>query len=311
MARSGVATTLLGPLLWVALLLLFAGGEAHGAVEREEFEVEPGGRLVVDAPRGSVRVHAVRYDSAEPALVTVEIRRFGLSPMLRFTTRQDGNDVIVEGRRLPVLRWLPPWSWRRVRIDVSVPEQFDVDIATRGGGVEVDGVSGQVEARARGGKLRFREVTGPIDGRTSGGPIEVDDCNGSIELRTAGGSIDVDRVDGDVRARSSSGSINLVEVDGDIEARTSGGSIAAIDVTGELIATTSGGGIRARFEGAPAGELETSGGSIDVAFPPDVGADLDARSLGGRVQIEHDAILSGGELLRLRTLGGHIRVHES
>ena len=79
---------------------------------------------------------------------------------------------------------------------------------------------------------------------------------------------------------------------------------------GHIVARTSGGSIRARFQGPPAGELATAGGNIDVAFPPDVGADLDANASGGRVIVDHASILSGGEPLRLRTSGASIRVHE-
>ena len=310
MAAKGLARALWGPAAWTALLLLVAGGKAHGGVETDEFRVQPGGRLVVDAPRGSVRVNTVPVREGESVRVTVDVHRFGLPPLTRIHSYQEDDLVVVEGRNFPLLHWLPPWSWQRVRIDVTVPEEFDIDITTRGGAIEVTGVTGEVEARTWGGRLRFRDITGSISGRTAGGRIEVDDCAGDVDVRTAGGPINLDRVGGNVIARTHGGGIQLYDIGGDIEVRTSGGSIEAVDVGGELIAHTSGGGIRARFEGAPAGELETSGGSIDVAFPADVGAELDARSFGGRVEVDHDSITSGGHLLRLRTSGGSIRVHE-
>ena len=310
MAAKGLARALVGPAAWTALLLLVAGGKAQGGVETDEFSVQPGGRLVVDAPRGRVRVNAVPIREGEPARVTVDVHRLGLPLMTRIRSYQEDNVVIVEGHGFPLLHWLPPWSWWRVRIDVTVPEEFDIDITTRAGSIEVTGVTGEVEARIWGGWLRFRDITGSIAARTAGGPIEVDDCSGNVDVRSAGGPIDIDGVGGNVIARTHGGAIQVYDAAGNVEVRTSGGSIEVIEVGGELIAHTRGGGIRARFEGAPAGELETSGGSIDVAFPADVGADLDARSFGGRVEVDHAAITTGGHSLRLRTSGGSIRVHE-
>ncbi len=55
----------------------------------------------------------------------------------------------------------------------------------------------------------------------------------------------------------------------------------------------------------PAGKLV-----IDVSFPPGVGANLDAHALGGRVEVDQEAITIEEKRLRLRTLGGSIRVHE-
>jgi len=105
------------------------------------------------------------------------------------------------------------------------------------------------------------------------------------------------------------------------------------EVTDAVDATTSGGSVFASFTGAPAGRLETSGGSIDVRFPQAAGVDLDAQTRGGRVAVALPFVLvqeerrrdrigprnwrrdrvvgsinGGGASLRLRTAGGDISV---
>ena len=312
---TSVTKTLLGPAMWMLLLLLVAGSKAQGGVETHEFSVEPGGHLTVDAPRGTVRVRGTSQNEAaslegEPAgTVRVEIRRRGLPPMTRIQVRQDGDDILVRGHSVPLLHHLPPWSWRQVRIDVVVPANFKVDLATRGGGIEVRDLTGEVEAKSSGGGLAFRDIVGTIRGRTAGGRVEVDHCHGEVDVRTGGGRIEVDDLDGNLVAATAGGRIDVSDIAGDVEVRTLGGRIEALEVNGELTARSAGGRIRARFDGAPAGDLETTGGSIDVTFPPNFGADLDARALGGRVNVDYAAINNEGERLRLRTIGGAIRVH--
>ena len=316
----------IGPLVWTALLLLVAAGEARSDTIVEEFRVEPGGELVVDASRGSVRVTG---SDANLDVVQVEVQRWGLWPHMRVSVEQDGNDIIVEAHHIPILHWLPPFSWRRARFDITVPASFSVDVNTRGGSIEVDGIDGHVDAKTRGGRLTFQDVSGTIVGETYGGSIEVDDCTRDVEVRTFGGSIHVEGVGGDLVAHTSGGRIHVFESDGDVDATTHGGSIELVRIAGEVSAHTGGGGIRARFSGEPGGELETIGGGIDVWFPADAGANLDARAVGGRVEVEHDgdenawaevsghgegsvraAIGGGGAPLRLRTVGGSIRVRE-
>ena len=127
---------------------------------------------------------------------------------------------------------------------------------------------------------------------------------------------------GDLEARTSGGRIEVTHVDGDIDARTSGGRVEIKGARGRANAKTSGGRISASFDGPPSGVLETSGGGIVVWFPLESSVDLDAKTSGGHVRVEHPILMEGsmssrrvvgamnggGELLRLRTSGGSIEV---
>ncbi|HEY6064669.1 MAG TPA: hypothetical protein VIY96_00845, partial [Thermoanaerobaculia bacterium] len=95
------------------------------------------------------------------------------------------------------------------------------------------------------------------------------------------------------------------------------------DAGGRVEADTSGGGIDATFArgNARGGSLETSGGGIEVSIDPSVGLRIDASGNSVHADIPitvHGGISrgklqgtmgSGGELLRLHTSGGGVRIN--
>ena len=274
-------------------------GPSGGPAElREVFAVAPGGTLYVDLDFGSVRVES--HDRSE---VRIEATARGwAADLVVFSLERQGKDVQLDGE---FEGWLP-WFLRgtRVRVRARVPRQYAVDVRTRGGRVRAARIGGRVAADTRGGSVEVEEVDGPA------------------LLRTAGGSIRAERVSGALRAYTSGGRIEIDTARGEVDARTSGGAIQVERAGGRVVARTSGGGILAAFSGEPAGLLQTSGGSIEVRIPAGAGVNLDARTSGGRVQVEpplratgpHSAshvigeINAGGAPLRLRTSGGSIRV---
>ena len=98
----------------------------------------------------------------------------------------------------------------------------------------------------------------------------------------------------------------------------------ASNVSRVSISQASCGAISVRFSDEPEGVLETSGGGIEVEFHQEAGASLDAKTSGGRVEVEHGILVrgdldpdhvvgdinGGGRALLLRTSGGDIRIRE-
>jgi hypothetical protein len=261
--------------------------------------VEEGGTLYVDLDRGTVEITS--HDAPE---VRVQASSRGwASAMCCFTLSRQGRDVQLDG---DVDGWLPGWFVPGLRMEVRawVPRRYSVEVTSRGGHVSISEIGGAVAAQTSGGRLELRRVNGPV------------------LLRTSGGRITAEEINGDVRARTSGARIDLAYVNGDIEARTSGGSIEVQGAAGAIDARTSGGGITASFVDEPSGRLETSGGSIEVTMPADVGVDLDARTSGGQVRLDRELVLKGrerrhhvsgeinggGPTLTVRTSGGSIRI---
>jgi len=298
--RRALGGLILGGAIACAGLAALAPARAGADDFQRSVPAEPGGTLRVRLDVGSVQVEAHAEDA-----VRVDARTSGAGAgRMDFELRREAETVELVGRAdgLGLLSGL--LGGPRVHVRVRVPEAFNLDVETQGGSVDVERLAGTIRAR------------------TSGGSLGVEGAQGPVELRTSGGSIRAESVEGDLRATTSGGSIRASDVAGQVEAETSGGSITLLDVRGPVRARTAGGSITARFRGAPAGSLETSGGSVEAAFPEDAALDLDARTSGGRVEVEHPILVQGssgpsqlagringgGPTLRLRTSGGNIRV---
>jgi len=294
---SKIANKTVGLFGGIALL----GALAAGGSRAEDFErtvpVEPGGQIEIELSSGSIDVET----HALPE-IQIDARTSGwASRAVRFSLEHDEDALRLTGFRSS---WIPGLGHGRVVVRARIPELFSVDLRTSGGDVDV------------------AEVTGEVKVETSGGGIELHQIVGEIEVETSGGSIKGREIRGDLAAETSGGSIHLSEVEGDVEVETSGGPIRIRDVDGRVEAQTSGGSISIRFTGAPAGELKTSGGSIQVELPQNQGVDLEAQTSGGRVTIDEGLAVSGlversrveaelgggGADLILETSGGNIRV---
>jgi DUF4097 and DUF4098 domain-containing protein YvlB len=321
----------LAPLLRLRPLALLAAGalcaalparaETDGSI-RKTFDVTPGGKLVVEVAGSKVEVEGttgsqvvveytrvVSADSPEAEARILKEREVTLA--------QSGNTVsLVEQRPASgsnhsgsfwdLITGRDRGFRSKFHVLIKVPSQFNVDLRTSGGGIELANVSGQIDARTSGGSLVFREITGPVEGRTSGGSIRVEHYQGDMNLSTSGGSI---------TAEDGKGRLNL---------KTSGGGITISGASGNVSASTSGGSIRLALTTTPDGEnrLSTSGGSITVSVPAGSPVDIDAATSGGSVSTDLavtstttkernrfvGSLNGGGPLLHLRTSGGSIRI---
>ena len=206
------------------------GFGTRGELARETVGVSEGGRLVIGAWPGAVKVGA---GSSRSVRVAVRGRSFLPAPVLEI--ERDGDDVYLEVRSAPLLRWLSAWAWRHAQLEVSVPARYSVDVQTCGGRVEIRGIGGEVDARSRRGHLVFRDVRGQIDARTAAGSIDVSGCHGDVAVATSRGSIEIQDVVGQVSAHTRGGRILVLDAAGEPLLRSHGGSIQ-IGGAGSLMA---------------------------------------------------------------------------
>ena len=175
----------------------------------------------------------------------------------------------------------------KIRFQVTVPQQYNVDLNTPSGDISIDGITGKLQAR------------------TSAGDVSVKNVVGTVNAQTSAGDLRLDKVKGPILGRSSAGDITLANCQGKVEARTSAGDI------------------RAETSTQPQHEwnLRTSAGDIVFTLTSNLAAEIDAQTSAGSISTDFQVrgtvikkkrlsgtIKGGGKLLKLRTSAGDIRL---
>jgi TonB family protein len=212
----------------------------------------------------------------------------------------------------------------------AIPDHLVARLATEGGHIQVQDVSGDLRAFTAGGHINAGNIAGDaslhsggghiqagrIGGRadlqTDGGNITVGQAGSLVSVRTGGGQIDFGEVRGSVRAQTGGGGIRIMYVSGPMEVESSAGSICLTRVAGTVRAATAGGTITAWINpDAPSSggtvhlpglsQLTSGNGDIVVFLPRNLAADIDAEvESGGERRIEADPALA----LKIQNRGG-------
>jgi DUF4097 and DUF4098 domain-containing protein YvlB len=306
------------PIAALVFALAFTAQAAQQKTHRT-FNVAPGGKLVLTADVGDVKV------TTGGSGVTVDVVADASESVLkehRVDFRQDGNTLYVDGDYNNHGWNFFDWNHLRVHYTIQVPSQFNLDVKTSGGDLDIGDLSGEILARTSGGDVEMGRTAGTVDVKTSGGEVKIRSASGKLIAVSSGGDIEIEEAGGPVEARTSGGSIEITRAGGNVLARSSGGGIRIGEALGAVDATTSGGSITARISRQPNADsrLVSSGGGINVSLAGDVRADLEAHTSGGGIdsnvpvtvlgkQSENDLvgkINGGGPRLVVRTSGGGI-----
>lgn len=284
---------------WSVLLLIAAvttlpANPAH-ATERNNvwdrtYEITGKPALVLDSDDFSI--HVSTWDRKA---IGVHIEHHGWSwgpssQGLRVQSSQSGDQIRVTVRE--------PGSWigfhsSTALIEVQVPAEVDLDIRTSDGRVEIAPVTGRVAVQS------------------SDGSVVLQGVHGDTHVRTSDGSIDAKGMDGRLYASTDDGSIRVKGRFDTLELRTGDGRIFADAAKGSAMRES--------------WMLESSDGPLTLRIPPDLDADLDARTGDGRIAFDlpvtvsgsmnrrdvHGRLNRGGPPLRLRTSDGSIRIERS
>jgi len=284
--------------------------QAQSAVFEREFRVGDGTELSVSTSGGSIEVTGGSSDRVVVKAFAYSYGKSVSTPDLdnwEITAEEVGGKIVVKAEKDSNKGWLRGSNNISIGFEIEVPTQTRTEARTSGGRIEISNLMGEQKAYTSGGSLRAENIMGNIEMRTSGGSIRVEDIQGSADIRTSGGSIRARKVSGGLLARTSGGSLTLTEISGKVEARTSGGGIE-LEMVQPLESV----------------DVATSGGSVVVEIPEDLGYDLELR--GNRVRTElknftgsstrdyvQGSMNGGGIPIRARTSGGSvsIRYHTS
>ena len=297
----------------IAALFILTIAMAREDVERSKsFNVGKGGTVEISTSVGDIRIST--WDKNE---VDVDVEGLDDEEINQVKMSQNGSVVHISYRT----------HWGNgsghVRFNVSVPSQFNLDLNTSGGDLEVrGGLTGKIDGTTSGGDIKLGNVFGgPVDVSTSGGDIVTGKIEGDGSLKTSGGNIKVGSVNGSLIVNTSGGDIQVETVTKSLEARTAGGDINIGDVGGETRVSTSGGNVSVGKVSGKA-SLSTAGGNIELKG---ASGNVSARTSGGDVKLQNitgsiDAKTSGGEVdaelipsgkggSKLSSSGGDVRLY--
>ena len=313
--------------------LLVVTGTVVGAAEydrttEKDFQVAQGGKLIVQADRGSIEVNSGAGDKVQVRVLRrikggTQAQADELFANHEVTFSQDGNTVSIVGKNMKdrsrLGRIRQPSL--QVRYEISLPRKFDVDLKTSGGDIrlsELDGsaitrtssgsielgtISGRVESSNSGGDIQVARAGADVVARTSSGSIKVQTVAGKIEVSDSGGDIRVEKAGKDVVASTSSGSITLKTVQGGVEAKNSGGDISIETADGDVSAQTSSGSIRVGRAAGKRVSAKNSGGDVLLG---EIEGDVVAQTSSGAIKI---AIAKGNA--EVKNSGGQISIGEA
>jgi DUF4097 and DUF4098 domain-containing protein YvlB len=257
--------------------------------QTKSFTVSKGGELEVSVNSGDIRLTTWEKDE-----VSITVEGIDEEDMDYVKMTQSGNTVRVEYR--------PRWNGSgNVIFKINLPAQFDADVRTSGGNIDVRGtMKGKLTGSTSGGDIRTANIEGTTNLKTSGGDITLGDVTGEAEVRTSGGEIKVDRVGKSLNASTAGGDVEVGDVGGDAILSSSGGEVKVGKVSGSATLKTAGGDIELKSASGTV-EAKTAGGNIRLE---NITGSIEAKTAGGDVVAE--LIPSGKGSSKLRSSGGNV-----
>ncbi len=226
--------------------------------------VRAGGRLVVRADVGSISVKPGASDRLDCQVLLRAHTSDEAAARRRFEAYElsvrplEGGGAYLSGQSA---RNRHDSTQLGAKFLIAVPVRFNVDVETKGGGIDVEKLDGELVAVTAGGGIHTGDVSGATRVETAGGGIHLGNIGSRLEARTAGGGIRTGDVKGDATLETNGGEIVAGQIAGTLTAKTVGGDVVLRGATGAIAAQTAGGQIQIGESGGPV-VAQTAGGSI-------------------------------------------------
>jgi DUF4097 and DUF4098 domain-containing protein YvlB len=263
--------------------------DAGGGHDRSKsFSVHKNGSLEVFRHNGGIRI--IPWDKEE---VLIEAEGTDDNAFGRMKISQKQNTITLDDES----GWDDSGS---SELTVKVPAQFNLDIQTSEGDIEINGpLTGTLKGSTSAGDIHLGNLGGSIEMTTSGGDIQTGNIKGQLQLQSSGGDIHVGTVTDKADVFTSGGELTIEGTGKNLRAKTSGGDVRIGDVGGDADVATAGGDI---IVGKVSGNasLNTAGGDIHLSR---ASGSVTVRTAGGNLVLED---ISGS--INGRTAGGDIDV---
>jgi hypothetical protein len=157
----------------------------------------------------------------------------------------------------------------RSTLEVFVPSGSSVDVETVNASIDVEGVTGGVEADSVNGSVR---VAGPAS------TIEIETMTGSIEVRVSAAPMWIDTISGKIDVSGATGEVRIESVSGPV-------SLAGAEMTDVRVKSTTGSvGYRGGVSAHGRIGIETFSGPVQLHLPPATRAEFDLHTFAGKIE---------------------------
>lgn len=269
------------------------GAEAYTGRDQKSFEVNGTPDLDLSTFDGAVEVTVWDKPSVE---VVIERRAMSKeeADTLEVKVDQTGNRISIDARQPPhrdAMLHIGRYVSRSVRLVASVPKETNVKARSGDGSISVRGVTGRVELRSGDGDITGTDLSGRLAAHTGDGAVNLRGVKGDLEIDSGDGSVTVDGQLGALRAHTSDGNIEITADKG-------------TKMPGDW-------------------DISSGDGKVELNLPEDFGAEVDAHTGDGGVDVADLKIVvsgtiskdslrgtlgPGGRNLRIRTGDGPIRL---
>lgn len=250
------------PLLTPQILLAYPRDWNQTIASEAHFDVDPGGKLVVEVADANV---VLQPGSPGKVDVEVEVASHDLDRALEryrdmeFSIEAHGNTVTVHAAK-PHSRWRWRYSSYVITVKVSLPEDFNVDIETDDGDINVAALEGNLLLHTSDGDIHIGQANSPR--------VRIDTSDGNITLgEIRGPDVQIETSDGKIQAAGLWGA--------DIDIRTGDGDILIDALSGGLNAMTNDGNIHVRIDDLASTTLRSADGDITVIAATTLAANVD------------------------------------
>lgn len=189
--------------------------------------------------------------------------------------------------------------YRNVKIRITVPHNFQIDVKTDGGDVCMPAPKGDVRKKfgaknmlkgnvnilTHGGDIDLGTVSGNVSMKTHGGDVYLVEAGGEVTIHTRGGDIDAGFLRNKSTVSTGGGDISIRRCEEFSTINTGGGEIEVRNASGGVKAISGGGEVSIRFAGDPTADsmIQTRAGEIDIVLPREVNCKIDASVAVGRI----------------------------
>lgn len=175
------------------------------------------------------------------------------------------------------------------KFEIKMPEKFDIEIDSSGGGINIANLVGTVEGQTGGGRLTITRAKGNVRLSTGGGDISVSHSNLDGSVSTGGGQIVFEDVAGSVKGFTGGGKVTYKDVSShtkpasadELRIRKAGGKINVDDAPNGADLQTGGGSIHVNSARGFV-KASTGGGSITIDV---IDGEVRATTGAGRIDV--------------------------